>query len=242
MARSSEAYERFQRVVEIPMLVLPLAVVPIIVVPLVVELSPTAMTGVEAANWLIWVAFVIEYVGLFALAPDRRKMVTSHVLDLLIIVLPFFRPLRAAGGIRLLRAMAGVGRATQAVGRVRTQGGFQSFIGLALIAVGAAGVMVWAFEHNDPASRFESIGDGLWWAVSTTTTVGYGDFVPVTPEGRAIAVALMVLGIAVLAVITANIAAYFIESDTPHESAELIDRLDRLEAKLDLLLGDDSRR
>lgn len=67
-----------------------------------------------------------------------------------------------------------------------------------------------AAEEGGDAT-IESFGDASWWAVSTVTTVGYGDMFPVTPAGRAIAAFLMVTGIALFGVLTANLATFLLE-------------------------------
>lgn len=68
--------------------------------------------------------------------------------------------------------------------------------------------------------------------MTTVTTVGYGDRFPVTPLGRAIAVVLMLTGIAVFGAVTASIAAFFVETEKPDGLDELAARLDRIEALL----------
>jgi voltage-gated potassium channel len=69
----------------------------------------------------------------------------------------------------------------------------------------------------------------------TTTTVGYGDVSPVTPEGRVIAVGLMLTGIGVIGIFTATVASCFFEQAS--ETAEMERRLARLEAKVDYLVA-----
>lgn len=89
------------------------------------------------------------------------------------------------------------------------------------------GLLTWVFERGDPVAEITSPLDGVWWALVTSTTVGYGDMVPVTPEGRGIAVLLMLVGIALLSVVTANIAAFFVEEG---ESAQVGDVRDEVAA------------
>ena len=60
-------------------------------------------------------------------------------------------------------------------------------------------------------SNIKNFGDGLWWAITTVTTVGYGDIYPTTTQGRVIAVGLMISGICVLATISATVAAWFVK-------------------------------
>jgi voltage-gated potassium channel len=76
----------------------------------------------------------------------------------------------------------------------------------------------------------------------TATTVGYGDVVPVTAEGRGVAVALMLVGVALLSVVTANIAAFFVEESDAADRGELVEVRERLERIERLLLEVEERR
>ena len=104
----------------------------------------------------------------------------------------------------------------------------------------AAGILVTIVDHE----QYPSIGSGLWWAVQTVTTVGYGDNVPETAAARFIAVLVMLLGISFLTVITAAITSTFVsrsridlapsesEAPTAEQLRELDRRLERIEAAL----------
>jgi voltage-gated potassium channel len=90
----------------------------------------------------------------------------------------------------------------------------------------------------DPAD-FDSVGEGMWWAVQTVTTVGYGDVVPVHTGGRVIGTVLMLSGIGFLTVVTAVVTAAFLETvrrrmGDPGE-AEVLAKLDELSARLQAL-------
>ena len=107
----------------------------------------------------------------------------------------------------------------------------------------AGGLVAWLTDGKD----FHSLGEGLWWALQTITTVGYGDVVPSSGTGRAIGAFVMISGIAFLTVITAAVTATLIEAArrrAPHardreEMAELMlevtSRLRAIEARLDEL-------
>ena len=77
--------------------------------------------------------------------------------------------------------------------------------------------------------------DGVWWAVVTVTTVGYGDFYPEGVEGRIIGMAVMLLGIGFIAVLTATIASQFIQNDT--NTDEMLETLRRIETDVAELKG-----
>lgn len=232
--RSATAYERVQQQIEIPMLVLSLAFIPIIAIPVFGNPTDVQRTALEATSWFIWAAFVCEYLVLLYLAPDRRHMVRTHLFDLAIIVLPFLRPLRA---LRILRAGAALGRGTVALRRISNRPGFRAFLAVAgAIIVASAGLVAY-FERDAEGANVEGFADALWWALVTSTTVGYGDHFPVSPEGRAIAVVLMMLGIALFSVLTANIAAFFVETGSDDAQVSLVDLDERL-ARMEQLMID----
>lgn len=90
-------------------------------------------------------------------------------------------------------------------------------------------------ERHAPGAHITTFPDALWWAATTVTTVGYGDTFPVTGTGRLVAAALMVVGISLVSIITATIAAWFL--DQTHEAAtaeraDLAERLQKVEAIL----------
>jgi len=80
-----------------------------------------------------------------------------------------------------------------------------------------AGIQITIIEKPLANSNIKSIEDGLWWALTTVTTVGYGDRYPVSTEGRFIAFFLMVLGISLLGVMTATVAAWFVKMSEDSE-------------------------
>lgn len=224
----AEAYELFRTAAEWPMLALSVVFAVALVVPLVTEVAATTRAALETVMWFIWAAFVVEYLTLFYLAPDRLHMVRSHVLDLVIIVVPFLRPLRI---LRLLRLVSVLARAGVAFRRVSTRPGFPQ-----LPARGprrGRGRRRRAVRGGTRSARGEHplLRGRLVVAVVTSTTVGYGDHFPVTAEGRAVAVVLMLVGIAVFGVVTANIAAYFAE-EANDDTEELKTRLARIEELL----------
>lgn len=235
--RDGRAYNRFKEIAEIPLLIAALALIPVLAAPYIIDVSTDAQSGLTFIAWFIWALFVVEYVTLFTLAPNRWHMVRTHVFDLIIIVLPFLRPLRAARSARLLRLLTITGRLGVGFKYVTARKGFRTFLAGVIAIVIAGGLVVYAFERNHPGSNFTSVGDALWWAVVTSTTVGYGDYSPVSAEGRAVAVVLMFVGIGLLSVVTAQIAAFFVVSDDAGTDAELRAQLDRIEAALAELQG-----
>lgn len=110
---------------------------------------------------------------------------------------------------------------------------------LSAVVVLAGGTAVWWIESDRPGSTFRSWGDGVWWALTTMTTVGYGDHVPGTTSGRVVAMLIMVAGVAVLGAVAAVVALIFATAVAKREEraleAEATSLEMRLEARLDAL-------
>jgi voltage-gated potassium channel len=224
------------------MMVLALAMIPLIVGPLVLDLSPAMERAFLSIDHVLWAVFAAEYGIKLYLAPNRRRFVAHHIPDLIIVAVPMLRPLRVLRSVRLLRLLRLVllgGFAAKGVREARSilrHRGLNWVLLIALVLNLVAAAAVLEFERGNPEANIDSYPDALWWAVTTITTVGYGDRFPMSPAGRGIAVVLMIAGIAMFGVITATIAAYFVEQKAEEDVAgrldQIVKRLDRIEARL----------
>jgi voltage-gated potassium channel len=230
MRDRAAAFERFSRTVDGPLTVLALAMIPLIVVPFVLDLSAATERAVLAVDYLIWAVFAAEYTIKVCLAPNRRRFVLHHIPDLIIVLVPMLRPLRVLRSVRLLRLLRLTLLAGLAVKGLREardvlrHRGLNWVLLIVLVLNLIAAAMVLEFERGNPEANISSYPDALWWAVTTITTVGYGDRFPMSPAGRGVAVVLMVSGIAVFGVITASIAAYFVEQKAEQDLTSRMDR------------------
>jgi voltage-gated potassium channel len=84
----------------------------------------------------------------------------------------------------------------------------------------------------EPQTVRGGFADGIWWAVVTASTVGYGDIAPTTLPGRLVAVVLMLTGVGLLSTLAASITAYFLEHGNVTEMSELKERMSRMETLL----------
>ena len=114
-----------------------------------------------------------------------------------------------------------LGRFTAGTRRILSRHGLDYTLLAALLIVVVSGALVTVAERGHDDATIRDLPDGLWWAVTTVTTVGYGDTYPRTPLGRGIGVALMVLGISLFSVVTANVAAFFVEEREDELLAEV---------------------
>ena len=203
---------------EVPMAVLALLLGGLLLAPLIVDLSPATERSLDAIGWLVWGVFVFEYLVLFYLAPDRWAMVRSHPGELIMILLPMLRPLRVLGTIRLF---VGVSAGFATVRAVLDRRGIRWFSLFVMVVVGLGALATMAFERQAPGGQILTVGDSLWWAIVTSTTVGYGDLAPVSSGGRAVAVVLMLVGISIFSVVTANIASYFVDRDAESDTVRI---------------------
>ncbi|MDQ1685709.1 MAG: voltage-gated potassium channel [Frankiaceae bacterium] len=223
-ALRADLHERIRRATDLPMLLLSIAFIVVIIWPIASpHLGSTARTVLTATDDGIWALFALEYGALVVTAPSRRRYVLSHIPDLLMVLLPMLRPLRMLRVLRLSTvAVSGAQRSRHLlISRAPLYAA-----GLAGLAVVSAAVMELNAEQHAAGARIVNMGDAMWWAVTTITTVGYGDFFPVTVPGKVIAAALMLTGIGLLGVITASVAAWFVGAETD----EAMSREARLEA------------
>ncbi|MEV6110234.1 potassium channel family protein [Streptomyces sp. NPDC051940] len=209
--------QRWERAAYRPMLVLALLFAVAYAVPILAKgASPVLRHTCLGIEWAVWGAFAFDYVVRLGLTDNRRKFLRTHWLDLLIVLLPLIQPFRL---LRLVSAVLLTGRRVRAVAQVR----ITTYVGgslLGLLGVGSLAVL--EAEKGHAGSNIHSYGDAAWWAFATMTTVGYGDHSPTTALGRWIAVALMISGIALIGLVTANIAAWFIARFEAENQREVV--------------------
>lgn len=189
------------------------------------RLEGSGADWLEMVMWVTWCVFVLDYAANLWLAENRRQWFIRNLHELVIVALPFFRPLRLLRLVTLLSVLhRTVGETLR--GRVVT---YVAGSAALLVFVGALAVL--DVEQWAPDAKILTFGDALWWATSTITTVGYGDMYPVTPIGRLVATALMMSGIAVLGVVTASIASWLVQrvEDTAESVAEAVEEPMRVE-------------
>ena len=171
----------------------------------VVNVNPSSQSILDGIQWVSWVAFAADLLFGIYKSSDKAQFLKKHPLEILAVVLPFLRPLRLLRFISfgtLVFEKVNLGKSIAITFKVIVTALFLTYL---------AGIEITMAERGKPGATIQSVGDGFWWAITTLTTVGYGDIYPTTTEGRFIAVGLMVSGICVLGFISATVAAWFVK-------------------------------
>jgi voltage-gated potassium channel len=169
--------------------------------------------AVLAFDLVVWVILGGEFISRFVASRDRRAYLRGHWIDAIALIpaARMFRVLRLFRLIRLIRAFAGIYRALSAMDRLA---GNRQLIGLFLAWLAVAFICSTALylAESGVDAQISDPFDALWWGVTTLTTVGYGDVIPGTAEGRLAAGGLMVMGITLFAAITGTITSAFVSA------------------------------
>jgi len=199
-------------------------------------------------DWLIWLLFIAETTILTSLVDDKRRYLQQNWLNLVIILagLPIIWGVDTfyAGTLRTLRLLLMFGILFRVSKDIRILLARHN-LGLTLLVcffiMIISGILI---AGIDPA--FKTPLDGVWWAWVTVTTVGYGDLVPSTTEGRVFGAILILMGIALFSMLTASFSVFFISQDEKEltdkerhnlNRIELLEnRLERIEDQLDQTL------
>lgn len=208
--------DRWQKLTEIPLTIVAVTFLVAYAWEVIANLQGSAALVAEAIIWATWACFLADYVVNPRLAPNRWIWFRTHIFDLLIVVLPVLRPLRL---LRLVTLLSVLQRTAGAAFRERVVL-YVSFASALLVFIAALAVL--DAERGTSDLNITTFWDALWWAFVTITTVGYGDFYPVTALGRLIVGGLMLGGVALLGVVTATLASWIVErvaSKTEDEQA-----------------------
>lgn len=165
-----------------------------------------------------------------ALAPRHVHYALAHPIALVSVVAP---PVRVIFSLRLVRS-------------VFRRGHLARFLVAATVLVLNGAVIVYLVERHAPGSNIHTLGNAFWWSFVTVTTVGYGDFYPVTAGGRVTACFIMGTGLLTLAVVTAQVASGFVAQgpsrarpvpqDEPARGEVTLAELDQRLARIERLL------
>ncbi|MFI0432433.1 MAG: potassium channel family protein [Candidatus Nanopelagicales bacterium] len=156
-----------------------------------------------------WAAFLIDYLIGLTLSPNRLVFVRTHVTQLVAVIFPLLRFLMVVHAFNVMRKLP-----VRAADKARIY-----VLYVTTLTMVVAAIMVVLFESKSPQANITTFGNALWWTGETVSTVGYGDFYPVTLGGRIVAGTLFVNGVALLSIITAGLAQRFTSDGRPRMSS-----------------------
>lgn len=164
-------------------------------------LTSEGLDRLDTAMNVIWVVFIADLTLRTVLAPKHIAYLVHHPLDVIAVAVPAFRVLRV---LRVLTAGQWlISRGSRLrVGRTAT-----AVVFAVAFLTYLSSLAVLNAERGAKGADIESFGDAVWWSLVTMATVGYGDYVPVTTNGRIVAVGLMVVGISLLGLVGASVAS-----------------------------------
>ena len=233
--RESETAQRWGRALEWPLLILAFWI-------LIDWYHQTSGTGnasyLPLSDWIIWGFFAAELTLMLWLVDSPTRYLKQNWLSLFIVLAGIPLTIEAvafnSGILRTLRLLLFFGILFRLSSDLRSVLGRHNLGITLMVAFGFLVLSAFLISGLDPA--FENPVDGFWWAWVTMTTVGYGDLVPTTLEGRVVGMLLILVGIALFSLLTASFSVFFIEKDekemVDREQATLL-KIQMLEARLE---------
>ena len=208
-----------------------------------IPINSESLKIIEFLDFGICAIFFVDFLISFSRAENKRRyFFTWGWFDLLssIPAVLFLRYFRFARILRIGRVLRGV-RAGKIIASFvmdhRAQSGIVGALLISVLVIFIGSILLLQVEQ-DLGGNINTVEDALWWAVTTMTTVGYGDKYPISTEGRIIAGLLMFAGIGLFGVVSGFIAAWFIspsQKEVAKDSSELQNNVDTLQSKIESL-------
>ena len=214
-----------------PLTVLAVAFLFAYATPIIWQGAPDPLTmTLRVINIVLWLVFAADLVTRCVLSGRPLHYALRHPIDVLLVVLPMLRPLR------ILRVFTALQMLIRHGGRVSVGETLGGAVGATVMLMVVAAVAILDAERGQPGSTIQNYGDSLWWSAVTATTIGYGDVYPVTPSGRIVAFGLMLVGISMIGVVTASIAAWFVGRNEEAAENEVVAEIRALREQVAQLL------
>jgi voltage-gated potassium channel len=211
---------------EIMILFLSVYVLIILFLEAVLDLPPDVQDIFNYMDTVICVIFLTDFFMRLYRAENKLDFMKLGWIDF-ISSIPMVGPLRYGRAIRvfrILRTLRGARSAKMIIDfalRHRAQSALASVITISITLLSWSSVAILSAERGNPDANITTAVDALWWSYVTMTTVGYGDYYPVTTEGRLIAAVLMMAGVGLFGTFTGFVTSWFIE-DTEEDQTEAL--------------------
>nr|WP_298521919.1 ion transporter [uncultured Halomonas sp.] len=209
---------------QLVLLVLSLYVLGALIADLFFTLSPEMTRLLNYLDIVVCVFFFLDFSVRFYAAPNKRRFMRWGWIDLLAsIPAGLFmagRLVRVVQILRLLRALKSMRMLWRLMFRNRAKGIFASAATTTLLLVAFGSMTILLVESPNPDSPIDTAEEALWWAFVTVTTVGYGDYYPITTLGRVVAVLLMICGVGLFGSFAAYVGSLFIDDQSDEDERQ----------------------
>lgn len=168
---------------------------------------------------MIWVIFSVDIFTRLFRAQNKWEFIKKHPFEFIAII-PFdsiFRLARLVRLMRVLRLFAFINKYFPTIVKILKTNHLDRMVLFVVVIILISSIPIVLIEPS-----INSITDAIWWAVVTTTTVGYGDISPETNLGRIIAILLMIVGIGIIGAITGSVATFFTKSNKENEHPAIL--------------------
>ena len=210
--------DRIERATRYPMVLLGVAWLVVAIIVGTTNANRDASIVLVGTLFALWAIALVEYLVRLVVSPDRGGYLKRRWVEPATVLLPIFQGCHFIGIEKVCLLVA------EGALRVEVVLRHHSLFRVLIAAAGTLFLGSWLvllFEEHQAGTNIHNYGDGLWWAIVTVTTVGYGDRFPVSAGGRIIAVVLMLVGIGLIGVLTATVASVFIQEHTRANHEEI---------------------
>ncbi|MDJ0269689.1 MAG: potassium channel family protein [Aigarchaeota archaeon] len=238
-----------RKYVEIIIAILAIASVFIILVEYILPIKTEQASLLYTIDIIIVVIIGIEFYTRAKQAEDTARYLLKNWYEILALVPAFFfallesqtifgavlRGLRLIRVVRLIAAAPRIVRAYNVLSAVMRESKLAYLTALSAMIISVGAVTVYILEADNPNAKITTLNDAFWWALATVTTVGYGDVVPVTPEGRVLGTILMITGIAILGILISTLGATLVERRMRREETLSSEVREMIKKKIDTI-------
>lgn len=218
---------------------------------IVIDLDPEIVRLIFLIDTGVCLLLLIDFGMRFQQAESKLAFLKWGWIDLLasipaIEIFRWGRLLRIFRVLRLLVAVRSLRRLMHILWRSKTSAGLTGVLVITFLVMSFGSIGVLLAEMHEPGANIRTADDALWWSMTTVTTVGYGDYHPVTLAGRIIASFLMITGIGLFGTLSGVAAGIFLGRDHDvsaaiHEQHRVLERLDATQIEISELRAELSR-
>lgn len=198
-------YQQWEDLSVWPMFILSVVfvVISVVIIARPKELARIDYVHLLSVGGILWLVFIANYVIRMLISENRQRFIRDHSFELASLIVPYLRPFLLLSYVWRLSFFE-----NGSASRLRAR--YIILVSMfAVFYVYSISTAVWIVERHSPKANILNWGDAIWWGFTTISTVGYGDFTPVTALGRILAVFLMIGGIFVLGVVSATVISAF---------------------------------